>query len=296
MFFPALFWYWENRNEHPYKMNQVYRFIAYSRQAFHQRLDRQCREKEHEALVVPLLKQLREEHPGVAARVLYLILKPEGMGRDKFEQLCFAHGLKLPKARAWKKTTDSRGVIRFDNLLAQVELTGVNQVWVSDITYYAVLEEVFYLTFVMDLYSRKITGFSVSQTLFTKQTTLPALRMGLRQETPPAGLIFHSDGGGQYYCKAFIKLTKKYKIQNSMGESVYENPNAERINQTIKNQYLKGYNPHNYVQLVEMTKRAVNNYNFVRPHQSLNKVSPYEFEQQTMQNNVPPTKNKPRHQ
>ena len=258
-------------------MNEVFRYLGYSKQAFHQKMDRRFREQEYKTLLLDIIVQLRQEHPGVAARVLYDILQPEHMGRDKFERFCFDHGLKLPKPKAYHRTTDSTGVVRFPNLAMGRELTHINQVWSSDITYYEI-EKTYYLTFILDLFSRKIVGYSVSKRLLTEQTTIPALKMALRLRKPAPGLIFHSDGGGQYYNKAFLKLTQERKIKNSMCDVAYENPYAERVNGTIKNQYLKGYAPSGYASLVVMTKRAVNNYNKVRPHKSLSMRTPEVYE------------------
>jgi transposase InsO family protein len=259
-------------------MNKIYGYIGYSKQAFHQRMGRKLRDHEQELLLLPIITELRQEHPGVAARQLYEMLQPEKIGRDKFERLCFEHGFKLQRSKSYRRTTDSRGVIRFPNLIAAVEFTGINQAWSSDITYYQIDSTFYYITFIIDLFSRKIVGFTVSQKLLTEQTTIPALSMALHNRKPPAGLIFHSDGGGQYYCNAFLKLTRAYKIKNSMCDVVYENAHAERVNGTIKNQYLRGYNPQNYSSLVKMTEKAVNNYNRIRPHQSLKKLSPEAFE------------------
>lgn len=241
-------------------------------------MDRKLREQEQNLLLLPIIAELRREHPGVAARQLYLILQPENIGRDKFENLCFDHGFKLERPRAYRRTTDSTGVIRFPNLILGIEFNGLNQAWVSDITYYQIEDRFYYLTFIMDIFSRKIVGYSVSKRLLTIHTTIPALRMALQERKPSAGLIFHSDGGGQYYCKLFLKITADHEIQNSMCDVVYENPHAERINGTIKNQYLKGYNPRHYYSLKEFTKRAVNNYNQVKPHASLKKLPPAAFE------------------
>ena len=241
-------------------------------------MDRGLQQREQELLLLPIIEQLREEHPGVAARKLYEILKPQGIGRDKFEELCFKNGYKLGRQRSYKRTTDSSGVIRFPNLIAGREFTAVNQAWVSDITYYQIGQNFYYLTFVMDLFSRTIVGHSVSKRLLTHQTTLAALETALKHRKIKEGLIFHSDGGGQYYCKSFLKLTSDHKMKNSMGEMAYENPHAERINGTIKNQYLKGYAPRNFNELEQMTGRAVNNYNNVRPHDSLNKKTPLGYE------------------
>jgi putative transposase len=260
-------------------MNRVYEYMGCSKQSFHQRLDRELRQKEMELLLLPIIEQLRADHPCVAARQLYWIIKPEGIGRDRFERLCFSHGYKLPKTKSFTRTTDSNGVVRFANLIVGRELTGINQIWSSDITYFQISDRFYYLTFIIDLFSRRIVGFNVSERLFTEHTTLPALMMALSERNPGRGLIFHSDGGSQYYCKAFLKVTSEWKIKNSMCEMAYENPHAERINGTIKNQYLKGYAPTDFLSLKKMTSRAVYNYNYVKPHSSLKKLSPVDFEQ-----------------
>ena len=199
------------------------------------------------------------------------------MGRDKFELFCFQNGLRIARKRSFTRTTNSLGVTRFENLLIGIELTNVNQVWVSDITYYEIEGQFYYLTFIMDLYSRYLIRYSVSRNLSTENTTLPALRRALRIRQIESGLIFHSDGGGQYYCKEFKDLTARYGIRNSMGKTAYENPNAERINGTIKNSYVRHFYPQNYSDLQRQVSRAVRNYN-MRPHASLKRVCPKEFE------------------
>lgn len=259
-------------------MNEVYRYTGYSKQAFHQKLIRSQEEKEQLMLLLPLIAEVRDDHPGMGAREMYRIRKPAHIGRDKFEAWCFENGYKLPRTKSFKKTTDSSGVIRFDNLLEGKKFTHVNQVWTSDITYYQIEERCYYLTFILDLYSRRIVGYSVSKRLLTKETTMPALYMALKERRPGAGLIFHSDGGGQYYCREFLKLTSSWKIKNSMCDTVYENPHAERINGTIKNQYLRGYRPTGFRSLQQQTARAVYNYNHTKPHSSLEKLSPCTFE------------------
>jgi transposase InsO family protein len=261
-------------------MSEIFKYVGQSKQSFHQRLKRILSHKERELLLLPIIEELRLEHPGVAARQLYHILRPRGLGRDKFEQICFNYGFKLARMRSFHRTTNSTGVIRFPNLVEGIELHGLNQIWVSDITYYRIAEIFYYLTFIMDVYSRMIVGYSVSNSLQTSETTLPALDRALRIRQPKAGMIFHSDGGVQYYCKSFLKLTESYGIKNSMCDVAYENAYAERINGTIKNQYLKGYNPQNFGELIRMTGRAINNYNNVRPHHSLNNKTPASFEKQ----------------
>jgi transposase InsO family protein len=158
------------------------------------------------------------------------------------------------------------------------ELTGINQVWVSDITYYRIGEQFYYLTFILDLYSRFIVGHSISEDMLTNSTTIPALQMALKRRRALTSLILHSDGGGQYYCKEWLKLTSQYLIRSSMCESVYENPHAERINGIIKNDYLAGYGPQDYLQLIRMTTKAVMKYNYEKPHRSIGNLSPDQYE------------------
>lgn len=267
-------------------MNEIFRAIGMSKQAFHQSMDRHLLKLEEQQQLLPLVAQLRADHPGMAAREMYRLLKPQSMGRDRFEGFCFEQGYKLERKRSYQRTTNSLGVIRFPNLVAGRELTGVNQVWVSDITYYRIGETFYYLTFIVDLFSRRIVGYSVSKKLLTEHTTLPALKMALKQRQPAAGLIFHSDGGGQYYSKKFIALTAEHQIRNSMCESVYENPHAERINGTIKNYYLAEYNPQDFEDLRVKTHKAVRMYNLYKPHQALNRLSPAAYEALSTENEV----------
>lgn len=260
------------------KMNVVYRALEMSKQTFHQRLNRHLVLLEEMEQLLVLVKQIRADHPRMSSRQMYRLIKPVHLGRDRFERFCFENGFKVSIKRAYHRTTNSLGVTRFENLLLNFELRGINQVWVSDITYYRIGEKFYYLTFILDLYSRVIVGYAVSRDLLTTSTTIVALQMALKKRNAPKGLIIHSDGGGQYYCKEWLQLTSKYDLRNSMCESVYENPHAERINGTIKNDYLVSYGPQNYIELIQMTAKAVLKYNSEKPHQSIGNISPHEFE------------------
>lgn len=260
-------------------MNRVYWVMGLTKQAFHQHLDRQLKMYEEQQQLIPMILEIRTDHPRMGSREMYHLIQPQSMGRDRFEDFCFENGFKLEIKKSFIRTTNSLGVTRFANQILGLEVTHANQVWVSDITYYRIGDRFYYLTFIMDLYSRWIKGFAVSENLFTENTTIPSLRMALTLSKPPSGLILHSDGGGQYYSKIFLALTKKNGIVNSMCDSVYENPHAERVNGTIKNDYLVFYNPQNYLQLYQMTQKAIYMYNYIRPHQSINRLSPVKFEE-----------------
>jgi putative transposase len=259
-------------------MNMLFRSLGISKQSFHQKLNRHFVVLEEKEQLLMLIREIRENHPRMSSRQMYRLLKPAHLGRDRFEEFCFENGFKVSVKRSYHRTTNSLGVTRFDNLLSGIELIGINQVWASDITYYRIGDQFYYLTFIIDLYSRVVVGFSVSRDLSTQSTTIPALRMALRNRKIDPGLILHSDGGGQYYCKEWLMLTRQYKILSSMCETVYENPHAERINGIIKNDYVICYGPASFDDLVTMTSKAVMKYNQEKPHGSLNNVSPYHFE------------------
>lgn len=258
-------------------MNSLYLSIGTTKQNIHQRLNRQLALQEEQAQLLSIIGEIRSDHPRMGARTLYKLVNPERMGRDRFIHFCYEQGLKLSRPKNYRKTTDSTGVIRFPNLIEGIELTGVNQVWVSDITYYQLGDSFHYLTFIMDLFSRRIIGYQASKTLRTVDTTIPALKMALRRLSSSDRPIFHSDGGGQYYSKEFLKLSKG-RLLNSMCKTVYENPHAERVNRTIKNDYLIPYQPHTTEQLKKMLHKAVKMYNEQKPHKSLGSISPVSFE------------------
>ncbi len=216
----------------------------------------------------------------MSVRTIYFKIRPQGIGRDKFEAYCYECGYRVKKTKNFRTTTDSRGVTRFPNLIKDFEVTGVNQVFVSDITYYEMLGKFFYITLIMDLYNREIVGFSASKSLRTEDTTLPALKLMVRNlgKNVLTDSIIHSDGGGQYYSKDFRALTEKWRMINSMTEeTVWENSHAERLNGIIKNSYLYPYAPKSFEGLQKELKRAVYMYNNGKPHSALNKMSPVQF-------------------
>jgi len=202
------------------------------------------------------------------------------MGRDQFERFCMDSGYRIKRLRNFRVTTNSLGVTRFPNMIKDIEVTRVNQVFVSDITYFEMGTDTYYLTLIMDLFNREIVGWSASDNLRTENTTLPALHRVIteRGRVNFKGAIMHSDGGGQYYCNEFKKLTKDLEMINSMTEEkVYENSHAERLNGIIKNNYLYPYGPTNMASLKKLLDKAVMMYNTGKPHKALGKLTPTNF-------------------
>jgi putative transposase len=235
---------------------------------------------EEQEQLIPLINEIRRDHPRMSARDIYLKLQPKCMGRDQFERFCMDTGYRINKLRNYRVTTNSLGVTRFPNHLKNIEVTRVNQVFVSDITYFDIGTDTYYLTFIMDLYNREIVGWSASDNLRTESTTLPALHKVIteRGKANLIGAIMHSDGGGQYYCNEFKSLTKELKMTNSMTEEkVFENSHAERLNGVIKNNYLYPYGPTNSPSLKRLLDKAVLMYNTEKPHKALGKLTPSKF-------------------
>ncbi len=272
-------------------MSQIYRAIGTSKQNLHQRVQRELLQLEEKEQLHKIVEQIREDHPEMGAKLLYEKLSPHTMGRDRFYSWYRASGYMVLPKKNWRRTTDSSGVIRFSNLVNELELTGLNQVWVSDITYYEIGDRFYYLTFIMDQFSRKIKGYHASQSMHTEDTTIPALEMALKDLGEGEKPIIHSDGGGQYYSKSFLNLTRN-RLTNSMGRSAYENPYAERLNRTIKNSYLKGYAPEDFRKLQLSLTRAVRMYNEGKPHLGLKGRTPAVFEKEYKENKL--MFNKPR--
>lgn len=265
-------------------MNVLFRVVGTSKQSFHQKLNRQMALTKQSDQLLPQILQIRAVHRHMSSRLMYCRIRPAHLGRDRFEAYCFKHGFKVKVKRAFHKTTNSLGTTRFPNLAQAIKVTGVNQLWASDITYYRIGERFYYLTFIMDLYSRFVVGYSASQTLMAADTTLPALKMAYKSRPFSSGLIVHSDGGGQYYDNEWKKLTQKAELNNSMCENVYGNAHAERLNGTLKNDYIIPYGPENYAELIKMTNKAVLAYNYDRPHSSIGNLCPWEFEKKSALN------------
>lgn len=261
-------------------MNLLYQSIGITKQSFHQYMERLGRRKNEELQLLQYICDIREDHPTLGARDMYYKIQPTCMGRDAFELFCKKEGLGSKRKINYCRTTDSTGVERFPNLIEDLQIATINQVWQSDITYYEMGNRYYYITFIIDACSRRIVGHSVSKRLFTEQTTLPALEMAIKVRRPQnlKGLIFHSDGGGQYYDHEFLNLTHSKGIKNSMCEYAWENGKAERINGVIKNNYLRHRSIQKYEDLIKEVDRSVLLYNTEKPHIKLQRKSPIEFE------------------
>jgi putative transposase len=184
--------------------------------------------------------------------------------------------------RRWVKTTDSdHGYRIYPNLVKELEVNGRNQVWVADITYIRILTGFVYLAVVLDLFSRKVIGWALSEQI-DAQLTLAALRMALEDRGPVKDCIHHSDRGVQYACHAYVRELQAAGMRISMSRkgNPYDNAAAESFMKTLKYEevYLWDY------QSVEDVKHRIpyflqEVYNQKRLHSALGYVTPQDFEQ-----------------
>src|SRR5680860_285180 len=254
-------------------MNQLYKSVGTTKQGVGQYAKRQvCFDQKLQDLIVEA-DELRKEHPGCGVRKMYDTLKPGFIGRDLFEETFMELGYRLRRNKNYRRTTYASSVY-CPNLIKGMEICAPSIIWQSDITYIRVGENFYYAVFIIDVYTKKIVGFQVSGHM-RATANIKALEMALEDHKAPN--IHHSDRGSQYIYNGYINLLKDNKTNISMALSAQDNAYAERINRTIKEEYLDHWKPETFGQLKGQVKKAVNNYNNKRSHDHLEKRNPVEF-------------------
>ncbi len=179
----------------------------------------------------------------MGCRKMALIIKQPGTGRDKTEALLMWAGFRVIYPPNYIKTTHSVRYRQFGNLIEGMVLTSINKVVQTDITYLWVKDKFYYLVFIIDVYSRFIMGYHASCGL-EAEANMQALKMVIQLigKENMKGLIHHSDRGSQYNSKKYMALLKEHGIKISMCNEAWENAYTERINRTIKHEYLRDSN------------------------------------------------------
>jgi putative transposase len=248
--------------------------LGYSRQAYYQY--NQVTEKKtfkQEELTQQVLAHRRLQ-PRLGTRKLLELIQP-AMGRDAFFELLRTTGLLVRRKRCRARTTFSSHRFRkYQDLVKGLVVERSNQLWVSDITYIRVGADFAYLSLVTDAYSRKIIGFCLSHDLST-DNCLSALRMALTTRLIDLPLVHHSDRGVQYCSQAYTRLLKRKGIAISMTQSgdPRDNAIAERVNGILKQELLnESYD--NISSAYKSVKHAISIYNTLRPHSSVDMLTP----------------------
>jgi putative transposase len=249
-----------------------------SRQNYYARRRQRARQQLDGELIKSLVEQERAVQPRVGGRKLHKMLQSQlttagiKVGRDRFFGVLAEHNLLLaPEPAAYPCTTNSRHNLPiFKNEIKERELTGANQVWVSDITYLRTGEGYLYLALITDKWSRKILGYHCGDTL-EAEGCLKALDMAA--VILPAGLrpIHHSDRGSQYCSHLYVARLAHYQLPVSMTEKNHcaENALAERLNGILKQEYGLGIEFRTKRDALQAVTQGIWLYNHRRLHTSL---------------------------
>lgn len=256
-----------------FSLNQLYTTVGISKQAVSQYDARQKIFDKKVARMILEADELREEHPGCGVEKMYHTLKPDFMGRDRFIETMMELGYRLKRKKNYKRTTIA-SKFHYPNLIKGMEVDRPSMVWQSDITYIPIGDKHYYGVFIIDVYTKKIVGYKVSDNM-RAQANVDALRMALKDHDAP--MVHHSDRGSQYTYRAYTDLLREKGSRISMALSAQDNAYAERINRTIKEEYLDHWKPQTYGQLKGMVAKAVKNYNSKRLHNNNDRMSPEKF-------------------
>ena len=229
---------------------------------------------------IEMAVRMRKKHPELGCRKMAVKLQDGTFGRDKLEGILLSSGFRIIYQPNFIKTTSSIRKHKFDNLIEGLLVKGINQVVQTDISYFWMNGRHGYLVFIIDVYSKLIVGYNAG---FSMEATenINALNMmiKLRGVENVKGLIHHSDRGSQYHCNEYISLLENHQIRISMCKEAWENAYAERINRTIKNEYLRHREINSLQRLKKQLAIDVEAYNTDRPHRNLlNQMSPALFE------------------
>lgn len=255
-------------------MNKLFKEIGISKQAVSQYAKRQIVFDNHVHNLIVEAEELRKEHPGCGVEKMYYTLQPDFIGRDRFVDLFMDLGFRIKRNKNYRRTTFSSKV-DYPNLIKGMRVKAPSTIWQSDITYIYVDQKFYYAVFIIDVYTKKIVGYQLSDNM-RATANIKALKMALKNNKAPK--IHHSDRGSQYTSTDYLKLLNDNTISVSMAKSAQDNAYAERINKTIKEEYIDLWKPKNYEQLKKYIDKAVDQYNNKRPHDNIGKISPLNFE------------------
>ncbi|WP_310381460.1 IS3 family transposase [Flavobacterium sp.] len=273
------------KEEKAFKIKWIYESFGISKQAYYQQITREkLRDAEREKIINWVI-EYRKRLPKTGTRKLYEYLQPKmmqeniKMGRDAINDLLRSRGMLVKKTKRYFITTDSKHFFyKSPNLLTDLKITHSEQVFVSDITYIKTDSGHAYLALVTDAYSRKIMGWSLQDNMKVSMVK-DALNMAYKNCIfNHKNIIHHSDRGIQYCCPDYSQYleNKGFILSTTQQYDPYENAIAERINGILKYEFgLK-----NTIKSIEiaqkMVAQAVDLYNNLRMHWSLDFKKPQE--------------------
>ncbi len=255
-----------------------------SRAGFYRSLQQQAPSVEEMEVRTAIQQIFLEHRRRYGYRRISKELRRRGMivNRKRVQRLMQTDNLLALQRRAFVVTTDSKHEFEvYLNLASRVKLTGLNQLWVADITYIRLQKEFVYLAVILDAFSRKVVGWALDKTL---AASLPkaALEMAITTRHPGPGLVHHSDRGVQYASAEYVAVLQQHQIVPSMSRPAnpYDNASCESFMKTLKQEeiYLNEYRDLEHLR-INVGDFIEQYYNRRRLHSSLGYQSPEEFEQ-----------------
>ena len=240
------------------------------------------------ALLVEIRAVYAEARGAYGSPRVWRQLKRQGVriGKLRVQLAMQQNGLRARGKRRFRvATTDSNHALPIaPNLLARnFTVDAANTVWVGDMTYIPTEEGWLYLAVVLDLFSRRIVGWSMGATI-TAELACRALEMAWQQRSPNKGLIFHSDRGSQYASRCYTELLAEHGIKASMSRkgNCWDNACSETLFGSLKVERLHGMEFKSHREAKDATLDWLLWYNGSRMHSTLNYLSPTQFEQQAL--------------
>jgi len=256
-----------------------------SRAGFYRSLQEQA-PVEEEMEVHSTIQQIVLEHRGrYGYRRVTAELRRRGLlvNHKRVARLMREDNLLAVQPRAFVVTTDSKHELEvYLNLASKLKLTGLNQLWVADITYIRLQTEFVYLAVILDGFSRKVVGWALERTLATRLTKA-ALEQALVARQPLPGLVHHSDRGLQYASNEYVQVLQEHQIIPSMSRPAnpYDNASCESFMKTLKHEEIYANDYRDLAHLRSNIETFIEAYyNRCRLHSALGYQSPDEFERQ----------------
>jgi transposase InsO family protein len=223
------------------------------------------------------------EWPAYGSRRMGRELRKRGwkVNRKRLQRLMREDNLLCVAKRKFLVTTDSAHPLPvYPNLPPKMTVTGMNQLWIADITYIRLEEEFIYLAVILDAFSRRVIGWSLDDTM-AESLTLAALQMALSEREVGPGLVHHSDRGVQYAASGYTQMLKDNGITISMSRkgNPWDNAACESFMKTLKHEEVHRTEYRNLADARARIGRFLESiYNDRRMHSSLSYLSPSEFE------------------
>jgi len=255
-----------------------------SRAGFYRSLQEQQPQQEEMELRTAIQQIFVEHRRRYGYRRVTKELRRRGLvgNRKRVERLMKEDNLLAVQPRAFLVTTDSKHQLEiYLNLASRMKLTGINQLWVADITYIRLKTEFVYLAVILDRFSRQVLGWALDRTL-TARLPKAALELAIAQRQPPPGLVHHSDRGVQYASDEYIKVLQQHQIIPSMSRPAnpYDNASCESFMKTLKREEIYANDYRDLEHLRANIEAFIDQYyNRCRLHSALGYKTPEEFEQ-----------------